>query len=314
MYDHLDDPDPPYPGADAREGVGARAKRLRRKRFAVVGGSGTAAVAVVVLAVALANGSGTPRATMIYTSPTLYAVVDTETPTATPTPSATPSPTPSATPTETTAPPTHPTPSVTSGCRDERGFPSCPDGKPGWSNGFTSCAVSTTVPSGPGTQTYLDGLTATFAVDPSVAAGETLNGTLTFSNSTADAIHLDYGAGSRQLEVQGGSRYGSDALVTEVLDIPAGTEKSVPLSVRTTTCGDTSSDPATALAAGSHAVGVSFTVRHIRSDPGAPSPEPTATVDDLPTSSATPDPDPTPTPTPLFQSATRDFGSTVTIT
>ncbi|MBV9292247.1 MAG: hypothetical protein JO222_07345 [Frankiales bacterium] len=47
LFDHLDDPAPPLPPANAFAGVVARGQRIRRRRHAIAAGS--AAVAVVVL-------------------------------------------------------------------------------------------------------------------------------------------------------------------------------------------------------------------------------------------------------------------------
>jgi hypothetical protein len=238
MFDELDDPAGTPRGDLAR--VLARAAARRYRRAVTTVGSGIALSLVAGLLVLARPGTpGTHSLREADPSPSASA-------TATPVPSdsATPEPggpSPAATsPAATTTPGSTPEPTPT----DVYGGWDEPDGKPGWSTGFTWCSPA---PDGP-SRAPASGLRLTAVLDqPSFRPQDWVSGTATIHNDGDRTAHVDayagggfdgvlYGAGGEPAD----GVYGNDGISSLDEDIPAGGTYSYPFHAATSTCGDTS--------------------------------------------------------------------------
>ncbi|MCW2542959.1 MAG: hypothetical protein JWM40_511 [Frankiales bacterium] len=276
MYDHLDDPTPPPPGDETRAEVLARAGRLRRKRLALLTSGASAAVVVVVVAVLALTGSS-DRASLIVVSPTpTVTASETAEPTPSATPSAAGSPTTGPTPTRTAT--TAPTASATTDVRCQS--LDCPDGKPGWTTGYTQCIPATVEPDGAGAPP-VDGLVLTLALPASAASGTDVHGTATVTNNSDVTVSFEVrqprigaeagvsGAGGTS------STHASDAQGSEAFQLSPGQADSINVVAHTTSCGDTSRDPEPSLSPGTYQVGLTmgFTNAQVVPSGSAPSPQ-----------------------------------------
>ncbi len=306
MFDHLDDHEPPAPGAPPGAPGPPRPRSLLLRRRLVVGGSSTAALSLVlVVAMAIAS-SGSPghRTSVEYlTDPPTVEVVS-----ETPTPASTPSPTASATPSETPSPTTTPTQraSATATCE---GFPAqCPDGKPGWGTGLTSC-TDVSVPERPDTGPVAEGLTASLAMDPSAPSGSRLHGVVTLTNSTDLQLTVHYGSTFTRIEVDGAASYGTDAFGIASLVVEPHSSADVAVEGATVQCGDTPSDDEPGLAAGTYRAQLIMPINDVVADAPDASPSPTSQV---PLASESPTPEPSPTK--YADGSTLQLGGSVTLT
>jgi hypothetical protein len=269
MYDHLDDPTPPPLGDETRAEVLARAGRLRRKRLAVLLSSASAAVVVVVVAAYALTGSP-ERASLIVVSPT-PTMTATETPEPTPssTPSAAGSPTIAPTPTRTATTAPTASPSAVVHCQGL----DCPDGKPGWTTGYTQCNPATVMPDGAGAPP-VDGLVLTLALPASAASGTDVHGTATVTNNSDVTVSFEVRQPRIGAEAgvagPGGtsSTHASDAMGSEAFELSPGESDSINVVAHTTSCGDTSSEHEPALPAGTYQVGLTMGFTNAQVAPG----------------------------------------------
>jgi hypothetical protein len=237
MFDELDDP-AGTPRGDLA-GVLARAAARRYRRAVTTVGSGVA-LSLVAGLVVLAR-PGTPDAHSLREadpSPSVSA-------TASPVPSDSASPEPGASspaamsPAATTGPGSTPEPTPTDGY----GRWDQPDGKPGWSTGFTWCSPA---PGGPSRAPASD-LRLTVVLDqPSFRPQDWVSGTATIHNDGDRAVHVYassgggfdgvlYGAGGKPAN----GVFGNDGITHLDEDIPAGGTYSYGFDAATSTCGDT---------------------------------------------------------------------------
>ncbi|HEU0130841.1 MAG TPA: hypothetical protein VFQ85_07605 [Mycobacteriales bacterium] len=269
MFDDLDDPRPAVPPPGARAAVAARAARIRRhRRTGWAAGSASLALVLVAAAAGLRH-DGTDRIAAGDPTPTVVAETPSPTPTETlqhPTPHSPPPPTSSsplpnpATVSPHPSPSESPSPSPTSSPTPQEPGWDQPDGKPGWSTGFTWCSVPDSVPDEG--EAPFEGLTMELTVPESVHAGDGASGTVTIHNGSDHYVSFVLTGDSGRFQTVLGDTehhrsgvYGNDAIMSRVVELDAGEDTTIDVSVPTTACGDTSDDD-TPLPAGTYTAGL----------------------------------------------------------
>lgn len=297
MFDDLD-AIPPHPDESVRAAVRARADQLqRRRRIVQLSAAAGVAVAAVLVAQVVTPPDAKPNSLTVLTpdetsTPDVVTPIATETPT--PAVSLNPSASPSRSPVSaiSTAEPVA-SPTVT--CDGGINVEACADGKPGWYAGFSSCQPSRGV-STDGGDTPLPGMTLTFTVpSATVAGGKDFEGELHITNGSDKSVELSIAPTTATADQfiadvfgpgGGGGVFGSDVVANQRIALAPGEVLTRKVEVPTTTCGDTSNDPASPLSAGRYAASVSVAYS-----------DPVAVPDSGPSASASPGASPSPAPT-----------------
>ena len=295
MFDELDDPVAPHPGEAARAAVAARSARLRlRRRAAWGGGAASALLVVAALTYALPGDRRSLDVVVTETATPTATAVETPEPTpATPSPTATPTPTPrpapSSEPAEEPPPPPPPPPTTTAPRRptatptESLPFDQAPDGKPGWSTGFTWCHDATALPPEgagpyPGVTLALELPSTTFV------AGRSYTGHLVVTNDADHSVSFDAWSSGSTVAVDdaghGSAGKGNDAMISHHVELDPGEEWSLDVGVSTVGCGDTPRDGDRPLPPGAYRMtaGLHWSNRSAWSGP-SPEPEPSPTHD-----------------------------------
>lgn len=270
---------------------------FRHKRSVAAGAAGTT-VAAVGLALIL-SGPGERRAVLAQ-DPPIPGVTETSAPPATvePTPAAAPtpstSPPPSPPPTAlspASAPASTASPSASATCGGGA-FPDCPDGKPGWFGGLSSCRDATASDVPAAQQELFDGVTATWVLPRStVSGGQRLDGKVRLSSSRQDRVVFDVPTGPEfDARVAGGAVHSGDVVAYVHVDLSPGQTQTLDLAVGTTSCADTADEPEPPLAPGSYAAGKGFAFEKAAAVVGSSQ---TATPGPLAIGSPTAEPTPT---------------------
>jgi hypothetical protein len=264
MFDELDDPAGAPRGDLAR--VLARAGARRRQRR-VMAGVGSGAALSLVAGIAVLVTAGTPGVDSISElDPSPSVTASAASPTAEPSGSATPVPAdPSATAAPSGGPSASPSPADYLTGWDE------PDGKPGWSTGFTWCWPASTEPSRP----PAGDLRLTVALDQDAyPPGYRVSGTATIHNDGSKTVHVDasgaggfdgvlYGAGGQPVD----GIFGNDGVESMSADVAAGGTYTYRFYAATETCGDTSADDKE-VPAGDYTVAAVLDWEHSDGSPG----------------------------------------------
>lgn len=267
MFDHLSsEPDPP--GLEVRDAVHVRARLLRRRRWAGVGTAG--ATLVSVLLVVTLSGPGESTAVLFTDEPSAtpspwpsLLITASAVPEATlePTPAPAASPTPGPAVTMVTL-----TPSTSSSplpaCAP-KAYDQCPDGRPGWSHGFSSSCHDATASDVPAAREELfDGVTATWVLSRTTAeGGQSLAGKVRVHSTRQDHVVFDVQFGADPDPAVYGEGRGGAVHVNELgrpgphVDLLPGQTQTFDLGVGTTSCADTSDLPEPPLPPGSYAAG-----------------------------------------------------------
>lgn len=289
MFEHLSS-EPEPPGPEVRDAVRRRARGLRQRRWVGAGTAGAVALGVV-LAVILSGP--TERSAVLFVdepsptpTPSVPAALVTADPTPDPTVSPTPEPsvTPTPVPAVTTVAAT-PSASPSPAC-DQKRADQCPDGKPGWSYGFSSSchdAAASEVPAA--REVLFDGVTATWVLPrTTVRGGESLPGKVRVHSTRQDHVAFDVSFGPGASPAVYGEGRGGAVHLNELflpgphVDLLPGQTQTFDVGVGTTGCADTPDLPEPPLPAGSYAAGETFTFQRattVVDSSGTATPEPT---------------------------------------